>query len=61
VYREKTYPVEKVEIKDTSGAGDTFLAALSIEYCKSNDIDKAIEFANKCATIVVQKQGVVTI
>jgi D-beta-D-heptose 7-phosphate kinase/D-beta-D-heptose 1-phosphate adenosyltransferase len=61
IYRDRTYPVEKVEIKDTSGAGDTFLAALSIEYCKSNDIDKAIEFANKCATIVVQKQGVVTI
>jgi bifunctional ADP-heptose synthase (sugar kinase/adenylyltransferase) len=28
---------------------------------KTKNIDKAIEYANKCATIVVQKQGVVTI
>jgi len=61
VYKDTTYPVEKVEVKDTSGAGDTFLAALSVEYTKSKNIDKAIEFANKCATIVVQKQGVVTV
>lgn len=61
VYQEKVYPVDKVEVKDTSGAGDTFLAALSVKYIETKNIDKAIEFANKCATIVVQKQGVVTI
>ena len=46
-----------VEIKDTSGAGDTFLAGLVYEYLASSDIGKAIEFANKCATQVVQKKG----
>lgn len=61
VYRGKNYPVDKVEVKDTSGAGDTFLAALSIEYLKTKNIDNAIDFANRCATVVVQKQGVVTI
>jgi D-beta-D-heptose 7-phosphate kinase/D-beta-D-heptose 1-phosphate adenosyltransferase len=60
-HKGKVYPVDKVEVKDTSGAGDTFLAALSVEYVKTKEIDKAIEFANKCATIVVQKQGVVTV
>ena len=52
------YSVGKVEIKDTSGAGDTFLAGLVYEYLASGDISKAMEFANKCATKVVQMKGV---
>ena len=47
-----------VEIKDSSGGGDTFIAGLVAEYIKTNDIDKAIRFANDCATKVVQKRGV---
>jgi bifunctional ADP-heptose synthase (sugar kinase/adenylyltransferase) len=61
VYKGITYPVDKVEVKDTSGAGDTFLAALSVKFVETKNIDEAIDFANKCATIVVQKQGVVTV
>jgi len=57
-YRTKNYPVPKVEIKDTSGAGDTFVAALAVEYVKSQNIEKAILFANECATEIVQKRGV---
>lgn len=57
-YLDKIYPVDTVEIKDMSGAGDTFMAALAIEYSKSNNIETAIEFANLCATIVVQHKGV---
>ena len=60
-YREEIYPVPEVSVKDVSGAGDTFLAGLVIEYLKSNNIKKAIEFANKCATKVVQKRGVAII
>ena len=56
-----TYPVPQVEIKDTSGAGDTFIAALAIEYVKNQEVEKAILFANDCATMVVQKKGVSTI
>ena len=55
---DKIYPVPKVEIKDTSGAGDTFIAALALEYAKTKDIEQAIEFANEKATAVVQKKGV---
>jgi len=57
-YMETHYPVDLVQIKDNSGAGDTFISALTIEYCKSGDIDKAITFANECSTIVVQQKGV---
>ena len=48
-------------VKDVSGAGDTFLAALVVEYLKTNDIKSAITFANECATKVVQKRGVAVI
>jgi bifunctional ADP-heptose synthase (sugar kinase/adenylyltransferase) len=55
------YPVKKVEIKDLSGAGDTFLAGLVDEYVRSQSIGKAINFANECATEVVQQKGVTVI
>ena len=57
-YLNKTYPVSEVEIKDTSGAGDTFVAGLSVSYTKNKDIDVSIKFANSCATQVVQRKGV---
>lgn len=57
-YKGKIYPVNKVEVKDVSGAGDSFMAALVVEYCKTDDIIKSIEFANKCAAEVVTHRGV---
>ena len=57
-YKGKRYPVNKVEVKDVSGAGDSFMAALVVEYCKTDDIIKSIEFANKCASEVVTHRGV---
>lgn len=58
LYQDKVFPVPKVEIKDTSGAGDTFIAGLTVEFVRSGEILRAIEFANRCATRVVQKRGV---
>jgi bifunctional ADP-heptose synthase (sugar kinase/adenylyltransferase) len=60
-YAGKSYPVEKVEIKDTSGAGDSFMAALVVEYLNSEDIIASIKFANEKATEIVKHRGVVTI
>ena len=57
-YKEEIFPVKKVEIKDLSGAGDTFLAGLVYNYLNTNDIKQAIVFANECATKVVQRRGV---
>ena len=57
-YKDEVYPVEKVEIKDSSGGGDTFIAGLVAKYLETNDIREAIMFANECATKVVQKRGV---
>ncbi len=60
-YKNTIHPVEKVNIKDLSGAGDTFISGLVCEFCNTKDIIKAIKYAQECATIVVQKKGVCTI
>lgn len=56
-YKNKTYPVNQVDVRDTSGAGDTFLAGLAWSYNFNLDISKAIKYANKCSSQVVQKKG----
>ena len=61
VFKGKSFPVNEVPVKDVSGAGDTFLAGLVVEYLNTNDIRKAIKFAQECTTEVVQKHGVSTI
>lgn len=65
-FQGRLYPVSAVEVKDLSGAGDTFLAALVVAYMNSEEnpmarIERAIEFANMKATEVVQKRGVTTV
>ena len=61
LFRRKIYPTEDVPVKDISGAGDTFLAGLAVEYVRTNDIIKAINFAQECTEIVIQKHGVSTV
>jgi D-glycero-beta-D-manno-heptose-7-phosphate kinase len=62
VYKGKKYPVKKkVEVLDVSGAGDTFMAALAVNYTDTYDIESAINFANECASEVVQHKGVTII
>ena len=60
-YKGKTYPVKKVDVKDSSGAGDSFMAALVIEYINTNNIESAIKFANEKASEVVKHKGVTII
>ena len=57
----KNYKVKKADIKDVSGAGDTFMAGLVVKFLESNNIEKSIKFANQCASEVVTKRGVNTI
>jgi D-beta-D-heptose 7-phosphate kinase/D-beta-D-heptose 1-phosphate adenosyltransferase len=60
-YKGKEFPVQEVPVKDVSGAGDTFIAGLVRGYLDTQDISKAIEFAQRCTTLVVQKHGVATV
>ncbi|NBO99167.1 MAG: hypothetical protein EBU90_03435 [Proteobacteria bacterium] len=60
-YENILYGVDVVEIKDMTGAGDTFMACLVVKYLQTDNIETAITFANECATTVVQHKGVVKI
>ena len=61
-YQDKLFPVLQVDgVKDYSGAGDTFLSGFAYQYMKTKNIESAINYAQECATIVVQKHGVATI
>ena len=60
-FQGQVFPVDEVEVKDQSGAGDTFMAALAFKFTETNDISKSIVYANECATKVVSKRGVVSI
>jgi D-beta-D-heptose 7-phosphate kinase/D-beta-D-heptose 1-phosphate adenosyltransferase len=61
MYNGTSYPTERVEIMDISGAGDTFVAGFVKEFLDSEDIPKSIQFGNRCSAQVVQKRGVTTI
>ncbi|MCH5138290.1 ribokinase [Clostridiaceae bacterium UIB06] len=55
-------PAYKVKAIDTTAAGDSFIGALanklqSEEVVSFENVEKAIKFANKVSSIVVQKQG----
>lgn len=47
----------KVEVVDVTGAGDTFLAALTYNFLHTKDIKRAIDFANLAAAVTVQHVG----
>ena len=61
IYQGRKYPVQKVEVVDTSGAGDSFMSALVANYLETSDIEASINFANQRASEVVKKRGVTTI
>lgn len=58
IWKGQLYPGKKVEVFDVTGAGDTFLAALTYKYLQTKSMSDAILFANKAAAITVQHSGV---
>ena len=57
-YNGKIYKAPQVEIHDVTGAGDVFLAVLSILYTVTNNIEESIEKSIKLATISVGYNGI---
>jgi bifunctional ADP-heptose synthase (sugar kinase/adenylyltransferase) len=51
-------PISEIMVRDVTGAGDTFLAALACHYYLNKNIEDAIKFANLCAGQVVSKKGI---
>ena len=54
------YKADTVDVRDVCGAGDTFLAALVVEYLNRENIESSIKYANHMAANVVRKLGVST-
>jgi sugar/nucleoside kinase (ribokinase family) len=46
-----------VDVVDVCGAGDTFLAALAVQYLYTKNIEQSIIFANVAAGLTVQHRG----
>ncbi len=53
----RTHPTKAIEVFDVTGAGDTVIASLAIAIANGKNIDKAVDFANIAAGIVVGKVG----
>ncbi len=51
------YAANRVEVVDTTGAGDTFTGALLVGLSESLDFPEAIAFAQKAAAIQVTRRG----
>ena len=51
------FPAQAVSVKDTTGAGDNFMAALAVEYIRSKDMHRAVRCANAAAAICVTRAG----
>jgi bifunctional ADP-heptose synthase (sugar kinase/adenylyltransferase) len=57
MYKNNIYPTISAEVVDVCGCGDTFLAALTYQYLATQNIEDAIIFANKAASLTVQREG----
>ena len=64
IFNDKIFPAYDIEKRllsdqrDASGAGDTFISSLVYAFLKNNqDLSNSIVFANKCASITVNKFG----
>ena len=50
-------PAKKVNVVDTTSAGDSFTGAIAVALNEGKDIDTAIDFAIHVSSLVVQKKG----
>ena len=59
MYLNNIYPSNNPQDTiDVSGAGDTFVAAFSLKYIKTDNIKESIDYANEVCANVVNKKGV---
>jgi D-beta-D-heptose 7-phosphate kinase/D-beta-D-heptose 1-phosphate adenosyltransferase len=56
-YLDNKLTPKKVPLVDVTGAGDTFLAALTYKFLETENMMQALEFANNASSITVQHVG----
>lgn len=54
-------PIEKLEVRDVSGAGDTVISVLAAGLAIDMPISDVVDLANLCGGIVVSKAGTATV
>lgn len=54
-------PLEKHEVRDVSGAGDTVISVLGASIAAGLPISEAVDLANLCGGIVVSKSGTASV
>ena len=55
--REKNYPCLKVEVVDTTAAGDTLCGGLAARLAYGESVENAALFGSKAASIACTKKG----
>lgn len=53
----EVFPPRKVEVVDTTAAGDAFTASLAMKLVEGSSIEEAIRFGNVVSSIVVTRKG----
>jgi D-beta-D-heptose 7-phosphate kinase/D-beta-D-heptose 1-phosphate adenosyltransferase len=60
-YQGEVYPGYQTKVVDVCGAGDVFLAALTVGFLRYKSIPAALHLANRCAAISCQYLGSYTL
>lgn len=53
----RRFPAHKVNVVDTTGAGDAFRAGLAVMLAQGRPLDDAVRFANACGTLACTIMG----
>jgi len=51
------FPAHKVNVVDTTGAGDAFRAGLAVKIAEGSSLDDAVRFANACGALACTVMG----
>ncbi len=51
------FPAHKVNVVDTTGAGDAFRAGLAVRFAEGASLDEAVRFANACGALACTVMG----
>ncbi len=51
------FPAHKVNVVDTTGAGDAFRAGLAVKLAEGSSLDDAVRFANACGALACTVMG----
>lgn len=56
-FEGKIFPADKVEVVDTTAAGDTFVGALAVMLSQGKTIKDSLEFCQRASMVTIQRKG----